>query len=226
MRGSEKLMAVGFCPWLGGLLLSGGHVMSSTFCIPLLNLSLSQFCGPWKWNLVSGKDFTVKTLSHIIDLSLFEPYLSEQNYKWNFWVLRKINIFAWRAFNKWLPVIINIDNRGLGVGSVLCPFCSNTPEDANHLLIRCSRILTIWRKVFTLWKIDFPSNVSLSFLASSVSCYPLNKPSAKQRLFSEDSIYIVVVDINYQVGALRKIFLGTRILMPDVYGIGYPFFLF
>ncbi|PWA65928.1 Endonuclease/exonuclease/phosphatase [Artemisia annua] len=179
MSGSEKFMAVGFCPWLGGLLFRGGHVMNSTCCIPLLNISPSQFCGSWKRTLISGKDFTVNTLSNIIDLSLFEPYHFEQNYKWNSWVPLKINIFAWRAFNNRLSLIINIDNRGLGVGSVLCPFCSNTPEDANHLLIRCSRILTIWRKVFTLWKIDFPSNISLSFLASSVSCYPRNKPSAK-----------------------------------------------
>lgn len=121
----------------------------------------------------------MKTLSQIIDFSLFEPYLSEQKFKWNSWVPRKINIFAWLAFNDRLPVLVNLDNRGLDVDSVLCSFCSDAPEDANHLLIRCPRVLTIWRKVFSWWKIDFPSDLSLSFLASSVPCFPLNKHSAK-----------------------------------------------
>ncbi|GJU56164.1 RNA-directed DNA polymerase, eukaryota, reverse transcriptase zinc-binding domain protein [Tanacetum coccineum] len=167
MRGSLKLMAVGFCPQLGGLFLGGDHVMSSTHCIPY----------GWKWTLSSGKDFTVKSLSHMVDSILLEPYHSEQKFKWNSWVPRKINILAWRAFNDRLPLLVNLDNRGLDVGSVLCPFCSNAPEDANHLLTCCPLVVTIWRKVFSWWKIGFPSNLSLSLLASWVSHFPHNKDS-------------------------------------------------
>ncbi|GKC82420.1 cysteine-rich receptor-like protein kinase [Tanacetum coccineum] len=107
-----------------------------------------------------------------------KPYHSEQKFKWNSWVPRKINIFAWCTFNDRLPLLVNLDNRGLDVGSVLCPFCSNAPEDANHLLT-CPRVLTIWRKVFSWWKMDFPSNLSLSLLASSVAHLPHNKAVAK-----------------------------------------------
>ncbi|GKA47535.1 TRAF-type zinc finger domain-containing protein 1-like protein [Tanacetum coccineum] len=88
----------------------------------------------WKWTLGSGKDFTEKTLYVMVDSIFLEPYHSEQKFKWNSWVPRKINIFAWRAFNDRLPLLVNLDNRGLDVGSVLCPFCSNAPEDAKLVL--------------------------------------------------------------------------------------------
>ncbi|GJT70708.1 RNA-directed DNA polymerase, eukaryota, reverse transcriptase zinc-binding domain protein [Tanacetum coccineum] len=133
----------------------------------------------WKWTLGSGKDFTAKTLSVMVDSILLEPYHYEQKFKWNSWVPRKINIFAWRVFNDRLSLFVNLDNRGLDVGSVLCPFCSNAPEDANHLLTCCPRVLTIWRKVFSWWKMDFPSNLSLSLLASSAAHLPHNKAVVK-----------------------------------------------
>ncbi|GJU47375.1 RNA-directed DNA polymerase, eukaryota, reverse transcriptase zinc-binding domain protein [Tanacetum coccineum] len=97
----------------------------------------------WKWTLSSGKYFMVKYLSHMVDSILLEPYHFEQKFKWNSKVPQKINIFAWRAFNDRLPLLVNLDNRGFDVGSVLCPFCSNAPEDVNHLLTCCPLIVTI-----------------------------------------------------------------------------------
>ncbi|GJX81286.1 dolichol kinase EVAN [Tanacetum coccineum] len=97
----------------------------------------------WKWTPDLGKDFTVKSLSHMVNSILLEPYHSEQKFKWNSWVPQKINIFAWRAFNDRLPFLVNLDNKGLDAGSVLCPFCSNAPEDANQLLTSCPRVVTI-----------------------------------------------------------------------------------
>ncbi|GJV39415.1 hypothetical protein Tco_1417855 [Tanacetum coccineum] len=40
----------------------------------------------WKSTLGSGKDFTAKTLSVMVDSILLEPYHSEQKFKWNSWV--------------------------------------------------------------------------------------------------------------------------------------------
>ncbi|PWA55370.1 hypothetical protein CTI12_AA428340 [Artemisia annua] len=113
------------------------------------------------------KRFHGEEFIQIIDLSLLESYHSDQKFTWYAWLPQKINIFAWRAFNDRLPLLVNLANRGLD------------PEDSDHLLIRCPRIITIWRKVFSWWKIDFPSNISLAFIASSSSCFPLNKHSAK-----------------------------------------------
>nr|GEU99642.1 RNA-directed DNA polymerase, eukaryota, reverse transcriptase zinc-binding domain protein [Tanacetum cinerariifolium] len=77
----------------------------------------SEALDGWKWTLGSGKDFKAKTLSVMVDSILLEPYHFEQKFKWNSWVPRKINIFAWRAFNDRLPLLLNLDNRGLDVYS-------------------------------------------------------------------------------------------------------------
>ncbi|GJZ57680.1 hypothetical protein Tco_0613174 [Tanacetum coccineum] len=37
-----------------------------------------------------------------------------------------------------------------------CPLCDDEVEDIKHCLIKCSRVLPIWRKVWSRWNLPFP----------------------------------------------------------------------
>ncbi|GKF51880.1 hypothetical protein Tco_0148347, partial [Tanacetum coccineum] len=37
-----------------------------------------------------------------------------------------------------------------------CPLCGVVDEDVHHILISCSRVLLVWRKVWSWWNLDSP----------------------------------------------------------------------
>ncbi|GKE77970.1 hypothetical protein Tco_1544090 [Tanacetum coccineum] len=66
--------------------------------------------------------------------------------------------------------------------SMVCPFCDDDNEDIDHCLIRCPRVLSIWKKIWSWWHLDnpisFPSfsikDIALGNIGSR-GCYRVNK---------------------------------------------------
>nr|GEV57275.1 RNA-directed DNA polymerase, eukaryota, reverse transcriptase zinc-binding domain protein [Tanacetum cinerariifolium] len=56
----------------------------------------------------------------------------------------------------WLPTRANLISRGVPLALVFCPFCENEEEGIEHCLIRCPRVMPIWRKVWSWWQLPTP----------------------------------------------------------------------
>ncbi|XP_071688855.1 uncharacterized protein [Rutidosis leptorrhynchoides] len=71
---------------------------------------------------------------------------------WNSLVPKKIELFAWRAFQKRIPVRMELDKRGIDLHSVRCPLCDDDLETVDHVLIFCKHAQEVWNRVFNWWK--------------------------------------------------------------------------
>ena len=68
----------------------------------------------------------------------------------------KVNIFSWRLILNHLPTKVNLDRRGLDVGSIRCGICDVDLETVNHLFFSCDMVMTIWVNIAKWWDIDIP----------------------------------------------------------------------
>ncbi|XP_071689109.1 uncharacterized protein [Rutidosis leptorrhynchoides] len=66
-------------------------------------------------------------------------------------VPKEIEVFTWRARKKRLPVLFELDKRGVDLNSVCCPLCDGDIESVNHSLILCKQAFDVWCKVFEWW---------------------------------------------------------------------------
>ncbi|GJT38799.1 zinc finger, CCHC-type containing protein [Tanacetum coccineum] len=123
------------------------------------NLSLSSdSTDRWTWSKDASGIYKVSTLSNTFQsISLADCNLGV-HHKWNSWIPRKVNICVWRGSLNRLPTRINLSSRGIPLVTNLCPFCNNEEEDLDHCLIKCSRVLPIWKKVWSWWHLPTPSS--------------------------------------------------------------------
>ncbi|GJZ50986.1 RNA-directed DNA polymerase, eukaryota, reverse transcriptase zinc-binding domain protein [Tanacetum coccineum] len=141
------------------------------------------WCGNWNWrfpprgrainevsdlvsligNLILSAEgkYNVKTLSSRIQLISLSDHIIGECHRRNSWIPRKVNIFVWRASLNRLPTRANLASRHITLASSDCPFCDIKVEQVVHCLIRCPRVIPIWRKIWSWWSlatpISFPS---------------------------------------------------------------------
>ncbi|GJZ79281.1 hypothetical protein Tco_0644118 [Tanacetum coccineum] len=65
-----------------------------------------------------------------------------------------------RASLNRLPIRPNLAIRGVFLPTTLCSFFEEDIEDLDHCIINCSRVLDIWRKVWSWWNLDMLSSPS------------------------------------------------------------------
>ncbi|GJV45051.1 RNA-directed DNA polymerase, eukaryota, reverse transcriptase zinc-binding domain protein [Tanacetum coccineum] len=136
----------------------------------------------WSWDNDASGSFKVKTLTCGLQDILLSDHSIGPHHMWNSWIPRKINICVWRASIDRLPTRTNLISRGVNITSTGCPFCHNEDEYIDHCLIRCPRVITIWRKVWSWWQLDTPvsfpsfsiSDISLGTF-TNLGCPKLNK---------------------------------------------------
>ncbi|XP_071713260.1 uncharacterized protein [Rutidosis leptorrhynchoides] len=87
----------------------------------------------WSWKLAGNGKFTVSHLTSTIDERLYSGTTNETMR--NNLIPKKLEIFIWRANLKRLPVLTELDKRGIDVDSVCCPLCDDDIEYVEHSLI-------------------------------------------------------------------------------------------
>ncbi|XP_071688271.1 uncharacterized protein [Rutidosis leptorrhynchoides] len=116
----------------------------------------------WSWSLSSNGHFTVRTLSILIDDNLLNSYTSQNNTLRNNLVPKKIEIFVWRALKKRIPVLMELDKRGIDLHSVRCPLCDDDLETVDHSLIFCKHVIDVWERVYKWWNMNSFHNFSIN----------------------------------------------------------------
>ncbi|GJX30963.1 RNA-directed DNA polymerase, eukaryota, reverse transcriptase zinc-binding domain protein [Tanacetum coccineum] len=112
------------------------------------NISLSPFdIDKWVWMGDPSGLFKVSSLSKSLQNLSLNGFGLGVRHVWNSWIPRKVNVCVWRAALNRLATRDNLIRRGIVIASERCPLCGVVDEDVHHILISCSRVLPVWRKV-------------------------------------------------------------------------------
>ncbi|GJU38152.1 RNA-directed DNA polymerase, eukaryota, reverse transcriptase zinc-binding domain protein [Tanacetum coccineum] len=110
-----------------------------------LNASVAD---KWIWSPDAAGLFTVKSLSNLIQNRLIGGGRIDVPFKWNSWVPREVNIYAWRLAMNRLPTKDKLTRFGIQISSTSCVFCGVDDETRDHCFLQCSKIKFFW---FKLW---------------------------------------------------------------------------
>ncbi|GJU71337.1 RNA-directed DNA polymerase, eukaryota, reverse transcriptase zinc-binding domain protein [Tanacetum coccineum] len=80
---------------------------------------------------------------------------------WNRLVPSKVNVFFWRLNLNRIHTTVNIDKRGIDIGSVLCLVCDSYVETSNHLFFSCEMAMDLWVLVARWWELHIPVTSSV-----------------------------------------------------------------
>ncbi|XP_071740158.1 uncharacterized protein [Rutidosis leptorrhynchoides] len=116
----------------------------------------------WRWDLSGNGIFKCKVLSGLIDSKLLNTSSSASGTLRNSFVPKKVEVFVWRVNKGRIPVLVELDKRGIDLNSVRCPLCDNDIECLNHALIKCEKVRELWLKIFEWWNISQPSTLNIS----------------------------------------------------------------
>ncbi|GJR66188.1 putative RNA-directed DNA polymerase [Tanacetum coccineum] len=130
---------------------SAGELYSLENLINRLFLD-SSAADKWTWSPDATGMFTVKSLSNLIQNKLIRGGRIDVPFKWNSWVLRKVNIYAWRIAMNRLPTKDNLTRFGIQINPISCLFCGLEDETRDHCFLQCSKIKLIWFKLWSWWQ--------------------------------------------------------------------------
>ncbi|XP_071718293.1 uncharacterized protein [Rutidosis leptorrhynchoides] len=114
----------------------------------------------FSWKLSGNGLFSTKKLTKLIMSRTYGTNGATSATMKNNYVPKKMEVFVWRARKERLPVLSELDKRGVDVHSTLCPLCGNEIESVNHALLSCEHVRIIWKKVREWWGLD---SANLSF---------------------------------------------------------------
>ncbi|XP_071688374.1 uncharacterized protein [Rutidosis leptorrhynchoides] len=116
----------------------------------------------WIWSMSNNGRFSVKQMTKLINEKTIARFDVVQETLHNSLVPKKLEVFVWRALKKRLPVMIELDKRGIDLHSIRCALCDDDLEYVEHALIFCKHSLDVWNRVCRWWGIGNFPNLSLS----------------------------------------------------------------
>ncbi|KAL4569199.1 hypothetical protein LXL04_024833 [Taraxacum kok-saghyz] len=98
------------------------------------------------WQRVVVVDDLLKSVRRSIDSKVLPTRLIKT--RWNKWLPSKVNIYIWRLRLGRIPTRRKLSERGIDVGSTLCPVCGTEQETIEHLFFQCNVADEVWRLVY------------------------------------------------------------------------------
>ncbi|GKF57626.1 RNA-directed DNA polymerase, eukaryota, reverse transcriptase zinc-binding domain protein, partial [Tanacetum coccineum] len=96
--------------------------------------------------------FMVKDLARLVDEIWLQTDRSGEETMWNNLAPNKVNIFVWRVLKGRLPVLSELDKRGIDLNTLLCPCCDDNVETTDNSLLLSNMAWSVWVKFFEWWK--------------------------------------------------------------------------
>jgi hypothetical protein len=118
-------------------LTRGGAESSQLISLRALigDVVLSDDHDSWKWSLNASARFSVASVRSMVDDYTLD--VDTYDTKWNRCTPIKVNVFLWRLMLNKIPSRVNLNRKGIDVGSVLCPICQDDAETVNHFFFSC-----------------------------------------------------------------------------------------
>ena len=119
----------------------------------IANIVLSDQGDTWHWALDSS-GYSVASTRSLIDSKTLDTVPTAT--RWVRSIPIKVNIFIWRLMLNKIPSRVNLDRKGIDVGSTLCPICQADVETVNHVFFSCDMALDLWAMLAWWWELDIP----------------------------------------------------------------------
>ncbi|XP_071718871.1 uncharacterized protein [Rutidosis leptorrhynchoides] len=107
----------------------------------------------WAWAPGPNERFTTKRLTELIDSILLQGNNAALGTLRNSLIPKKVELFVWRARKGRLPILSELDKRGIDLNSIRCPLCDDDIESLDHSLVSCKIAKDKWVKIFKWWKL-------------------------------------------------------------------------
>ncbi|XP_071718402.1 uncharacterized protein [Rutidosis leptorrhynchoides] len=107
----------------------------------------------WKWNPNTSGSFKSSDLTSLINSKVLLTISSAKEAMRNNLIPQKLGILVWQAKMQRLPVLVELDKRGVDLDSVRCPICDDNVETTDHILFKCSFAIDIWSCVYRWWNL-------------------------------------------------------------------------
>ncbi|XP_071738158.1 uncharacterized protein [Rutidosis leptorrhynchoides] len=118
----------------------------------------------WRWHPGANGYFTTNNLNSLIDEKNLRSGNNIVETIRNKFTPKKVEIFVWRTRKKRLPVLCELDKRGIDLHSVRCPLCDDDIETVDHSILFCKYAYDVWAKVCDWWGLPLHANLSISEL--------------------------------------------------------------
>nr|GFA24202.1 hypothetical protein [Tanacetum cinerariifolium] len=113
---------------------------------------LSSQMDGWIWSHGVSVGFLVASACGFIDDVILDVEFVA--IRWNHLFFAKVNVLFWRLNLNRIPTRVNLDMRGIDIGSVLWPVCDSDVETTNHLFFSCEMVVDLWVFVARWWELD------------------------------------------------------------------------
>ncbi|GJX36639.1 RNA-directed DNA polymerase, eukaryota, reverse transcriptase zinc-binding domain protein [Tanacetum coccineum] len=124
------------------------------------NVFLTDQSDTWQWTLNVAAGYSVAPARVLVDDTVLEVGLVAT--RWNRHIPIKVNVFLWRLNLNKLPYRVNLDRKGIEVGSLLCPTCQLDVETVNHIFFICEMAKDLWSLLAKWWELDIPIWANIS----------------------------------------------------------------
>ena len=121
----------------------------TTLRASIAQITLTSQKDGWIWSHGSSVGYSVASARGVIDAAILD--VDPVATRWNRLVPAKVNVFLWRLKLNKIPTRVNLDRRGIDIGSVLCPVCGSDVETINHLFFTCDMVVDLWDLVARWW---------------------------------------------------------------------------
>ncbi|KAJ9557504.1 hypothetical protein OSB04_012118 [Centaurea solstitialis] len=139
----------------------------------------------WEWDVDVEEGFTVKNCRERFIEGCEGGSISEGEVTlWNNLIPRKINIFMWRSRMGRIPTRVALNDRGIDLDSILCPWCGEEVENIDHALVNCREVKNLWIRLGKWWSKNLEGIGSLSQL--------IQEDVAILKAYKGRSIWIIV----------------------------------
>ncbi|GJY06599.1 RNA-directed DNA polymerase, eukaryota [Tanacetum coccineum] len=118
------------------------------------NVTLSDKSDSWQWLVNGCNGFSVASARSLVDSFFLDGDTIAT--RWNRFIPIKVNVFLWRLNLNKLPTRVNLDRKGIDIGSVLCPTCQGDVETVNHTFFNCVLAKDLWTLMAKWWELDIP----------------------------------------------------------------------
>ncbi|XP_071718029.1 uncharacterized protein [Rutidosis leptorrhynchoides] len=116
----------------------------------------------WAWQLNGGGNFKTKILSDLLMSRVLGARTGYVESLHNNFTPKKVEVFIWRLRKGRIPVLTELNKRGVDLNSVRCAICDGDVETINHSIFTCNLAHEIWSKVNEWWGLGCPSNKSVN----------------------------------------------------------------
>ena len=165
----------------------------------------------WAWDVARG--YSVKKCREMIRNGGPRNSSNLVETLWSLITPRKINIFLWRARLGRIPTRSALNNKGIDLGTILCPRCKDAIEDVEHALVNCNEVKRTWRRFGAWWK-KIDDMGSLVQLLQEDAVTLKNSKGASWRIGAKWSLlYMIWIQRN------KLVFRGDNTRLDDLFFI-------